>query len=428
MNWGLTLALFAPWFVHTITDEGKYGPMLFLDPTGNPVILYRDTLGTEKPIRRRWQGSAWVTDTIPFVPRGASLWAALDSSGHLHLVTIPPTDDTLFLASETDTGWRYYTYIPEDHGFPLSFFTYAFTVSPQGNPHFILGVSYLGDTMAHVWMEGDTWSKEIFCSDTDTLCSFLGDMRFDGEGNLHLAMESVVPHLLWYGLRDSSGWRMELVDPMGDEGGDFCFSLCEINVDWWGTPRIHYWPYYENIVAYRNKYAERTLYGWVVEFTGLGGILITSNYAVTPDSVVHVISPHNDGTLWHAIRKGLNEWEEVEFIAPGIWPTCLTSDQNGYLHFVCHESILHPEKYRYITNNPTIGVSESHTASRQSLVLQMASGGFWITGYSGEAQIYDPAGRLVLSRKIRDKILISPLKPGVYFVVAGKQRTRIAIR
>ncbi|MGB9590426.1 MAG: T9SS type A sorting domain-containing protein, partial [Candidatus Hydrothermia bacterium] len=46
-----------------------------------------------------------------------------------------------------------------------------------------------------------------------------------------------------------------------------------------------------------------------------------------------------------------------------------------------------------------------------------APGGFWISGYSGLAQIYDPAGRLVLSREIKGETLISPLGPGVYFVV-----------
>jgi len=63
-----------------------------------------------------------------------------------------------------------------------------------------------------------------------------------------------------------------------------------------------------------------------------------------------------------------------------------------------------------------------------SLTLLPAPGGFYITGYEGSARIYDPAGRLVLSQEINGKTLISPLKPGVYFVVAGKGRARIAVR
>jgi hypothetical protein len=64
----------------------------------------------------------------------------------------------------------------------------------------------------------------------------------------------------------------------------------------------------------------------------------------------------------------------------------------------------------------------------EKLTLLPAPGGFWITGYEGPAQVYDPAGRLVLSKEIKGKTLISPLRPGVYFVVAGKQRARVAIR
>ncbi len=55
-------------------------------------------------------------------------------------------------------------------------------------------------------------------------------------------------------------------------------------------------------------------------------------------------------------------------------------------------------------------------------------GGFYITGYEGPAQIYDPVGRLVLRKEIEGKTLISPLGPGVYFVVAGRERARITVR
>jgi hypothetical protein len=62
------------------------------------------------------------------------------------------------------------------------------------------------------------------------------------------------------------------------------------------------------------------------------------------------------------------------------------------------------------------------------LLLAPAPDGFFISGYEGEARIYDPAGRLVLSREINGKALISPLRPGVYFVVAGKEKARVAVR
>ncbi len=58
----------------------------------------------------------------------------------------------------------------------------------------------------------------------------------------------------------------------------------------------------------------------------------------------------------------------------------------------------------------------------------MAPSGFFISGYEGEASIYDPAGRLIVKREIAGKTLISPLSPGVYFVVAGKERAKVAVR
>lgn len=73
-------------------------------------------------------------------------------------------------------------------------------------------------------------------------------------------------------------------------------------------------------------------------------------------------------------------------------------------------------------------VEEEPAKHEGKITLLPASGGFWVTGYSGPTQIYDPAGRLVLKKEIRGKTLISPLRPGVYFVVAENQRARVAIR
>jgi hypothetical protein len=75
-----------------------------------------------------------------------------------------------------------------------------------------------------------------------------------------------------------------------------------------------------------------------------------------------------------------------------------------------------------------VDVKEGPVKPEEKLALLPALGGFWITGYKGEAWIYDPAGRLVLSKEIEGKTLIGPLRPGVYFVVAGRQRARVAVR
>ncbi len=64
----------------------------------------------------------------------------------------------------------------------------------------------------------------------------------------------------------------------------------------------------------------------------------------------------------------------------------------------------------------------------QELRVLMAPNGFWVSGYKGEALIYDPAGRLVLKKEMRSKTLVNPLSPGVYFVVARKERGKVAVR
>ena len=63
----------------------------------------------------------------------------------------------------------------------------------------------------------------------------------------------------------------------------------------------------------------------------------------------------------------------------------------------------------------------------EEINLLMAPEGFLISGYEGPIQVYDSGGRLLLSREIKGKTLISPLNPGVYFVRAGGQRGRVAV-
>jgi len=75
-------------------------------------------------------------------------------------------------------------------------------------------------------------------------------------------------------------------------------------------------------------------------------------------------------------------------------------------------------------------VTEPNPSARipDSMTLSMAPSGFLISGYSGLLSVYDATGRLILSREITGKTLISPLNRGVYFVKAGKQRAKIAVR
>jgi len=71
---------------------------------------------------------------------------------------------------------------------------------------------------------------------------------------------------------------------------------------------------------------------------------------------------------------------------------------------------------------------EGSLKTEERIALTPAPGGFIISGYSGPIRVYDPAGRLILTREIKGKTRIRPLSPGVYFVVAGRQRAMIAVR
>ena len=74
-----------------------------------------------------------------------------------------------------------------------------------------------------------------------------------------------------------------------------------------------------------------------------------------------------------------------------------------------------------------LDVEEGPARPGGKLMLLPAPGGFWITGYEGPAQIYDPVGRLIMSKEVKGKTLISPLEPWVYFVVAGRQGAKVAV-
>ncbi|MGC8893954.1 MAG: hypothetical protein ACP5QG_03810 [candidate division WOR-3 bacterium] len=76
----------------------------------------------------------------------------------------------------------------------------------------------------------------------------------------------------------------------------------------------------------------------------------------------------------------------------------------------------------------TTGEVSERASGVPGLTILPAASGFWISGYEGEAQVYDPAGRLVLSREIKGRTRIGLLRPGVYFVVAGRERAKVAVR
>ncbi|MEO0181485.1 MAG: hypothetical protein ABIM74_09555 [candidate division WOR-3 bacterium] len=109
----------------------------------------------------------------------------------------------------------------------------------------------------------------------------------------------------------------------------------------------------------------------------------------------------------------------------------LVPDQEGGVfamgNFGSSDTLIPPIQYIVHLSDTTNEIKEN-TKSNHSLTIIPAPFGFYITCPSGEARIYDSAGRLVMAREIKGKTLISPLVPGVYFVVAGEERVKVAVR
>ncbi len=127
-------------------------------------------------------------------------------------------------------------------------------------------------------------------------------------------------------------------------------------------------------------------------------------------------------TQWHAqgqepatLDDGpCHPWYSTVFSVDGVnWESACTSYSGNWVM----ELILTP-----------LDVQEGPARHKGKLALVPAARGFYITGYEGPALIYDPAGRLVLSKEIKGKALISPLRPGVYFVIAGKEKAGVAVK
>ncbi|MGC8894745.1 MAG: hypothetical protein ACP5QG_07870 [candidate division WOR-3 bacterium] len=92
-----------------------------------------------------------------------------------------------------------------------------------------------------------------------------------------------------------------------------------------------------------------------------------------------------------------------------------------------HDSAMTTIQYLVHLADTTGEVSE-RASGVPGLTILPAPSGFWISGYEDEAQVYDPAGRLVLSEEIKGRTRIGPLRPGVYFLVAGRERAKVAVR
>ena len=250
----------------------------------------------------------------------------------------------------------------------------------------------------------------------------------DSRDNIHVMTleDTRVKYALW----SDSVWSLEIVEDLAGSG-DLVLSGLWIYLDLFGLPHLFYNPFYYDIGAYRTRYAWKDSLNspmWRIEDYYMTDGRKLSELCVDSLGVRHAVTSDYTG-IYHVIRYPQDRiWTIADLIysIPNADRKRLTIDRFGYLHLVftdASDSTLY-----YATTNPEIGITEFPPEPRPAMILVPAIQGFYITGYSGEARIYDPAGRLVMSKEIKGKTLISPLSPGVYFVAAGKERARVAVR
>jgi len=231
-------------------------------------------------------------------------------------------------------------------------------------------------------------------------------------------------YLAIYGDKEGGTWQYDTVDNLYDIGG-FSTSLPYIYVDRWNHPYVVYYPWYSGY-GYRCRYGFRDNSGWHTEFPNMD---IPRSIVVDSLDIVHTVM-HDSSGVYHIVRyPNVRAWRQLERIDTfsDAQKCKIAIDSQGYLHVAFTNS--DRTKLIYTTNNPEVGVWEASPPEfRQTLILSMAPSGFLISGYSGPIQVYDSGGRLLMSREIKGKTLVSPLSPGVYFVMAGKQRGKVAVR
>ncbi len=363
-----------------------------------------------------WTGNSWDFQYPPFVYEVDNTF--MDGKDLLWLGKYIGDGQIDIYHQIAGTDWDTLQFFQDSlvsHGLCVDTSNTPHLVFKKGN-YLLLNAQYTtGDTWAldTILVDSIWWFNYIFpaCSHDDIL-HFIG----------------LSDYLAIHGWKEGDTWRYDTVDNVTGQG-DFAFSTVKITIDQQGWPHLRYSPYYYG-QDYKRKYAFKDALGWHAEFINddpddlwwSSSLAVDSLGAVhaaksDPTGIYHMVHYPGD-TLWYKLEQ-IDAFTDAEQIQ-------ITIDGQGYLHVVFTADTRH--KLIYATTRSDVGVSEFSPEPKPGLVLILAPHGFYITGYSGLAWIYDPAGRLVLSKEIRGKTLIGPMRPGVYFVVAGKQRGRIAVR
>ena len=439
------------WYVHKIyTGTKLYDTWLSLDSEDHPVVLVSDEwiTGSQSWLSLWWNGSDWSLDTLPICTKttGMSLAAWL----------MGPDDSLWFVSGEVDStfpgGPPYPWRIAFLHGagdtwdsLPAIVDTASagtdwfldVSIVPfmdtSGLPGLLIHNQYpdYSDSLLRLYrfVSPGQWEMELV--ENRSSHGTIRAARIDSKGFLHLF--GINPGRFYHLSNETGSWVCETPDT-ARLSTLWTFAV-QNTIDQHNQLHILYdamaWTDSTGeFDRYQIRYLFRdSLSQWQVVDTNTHSYWNTGP-AVDYNDIIHLpVSPSGAVYHWYkpAGQPGPWDYEKVDTAqAQFAFRLFLSCDHQNYLH-MAYYWMNHPDVF-YATTNPDIGVWEAPPSEpRQSLILSMAPSGFWVAGYSGPVSIYDATGRLILSRDIKGKTLVSPLRPGVYFVKAGRQRGRIAV-
>ncbi len=227
---------------------------------------------------------------------------------------------------------------------------------------------------------------------------------------------------LWFDWTSDYGFFINLDASCVDSGGNFY-----VTGEAWGNDTL--WIFVSSYTPYGLKRLLFTPFpgtGRCLASDNLGNLFLGGTIIDTLGSEFVVVKMDTLGNFKWLYRK---DTESPYYGIYGDACYSLLPDNRGgvFAMGIIYRADTTPVQYLVHLADTSSEVPESAQA-RPDLTIIPAPFGFYITGPSGEARIYDSAGRLVMAREIKGKTLISPLVPGVYFVVAGKERTKVAVR
>jgi len=419
---------FGQWNITVIADSQDVQD-LFLQAERWPVIV-----GTKDFCR--YDGVSWISKPLPDTPSIIGDFA-LDQNGRLHYATLH-WEGTTWIREyvENGAGWDIYQYpdggdISTTEGYP----SVALTTSISGDTSYLTYAYDCGDTMLF-FLERRVLSfqKDTIPIDADLLSP---DIQLDSLGNPWIICHEgriPPPNRTFCAYYDPlfGVWLWETIE---STPSTFYFTPGPF-LAWKGTVYTLYKPtgvlkQGDDTLRFAWRNLDGTWYREKLDEFQIKGLCVDA------DGLIHGLAAFADSVAYHVARDTSgSKWDTLEVVdningiaipgpATGWGGGYMLVDTDGYLHAAyCGKN----GKLCYATTNPNVGVPEFLQVLKSGLVLIPASHGFYINGYSGEAQIYDPAGRLVLKREIKGKTLIGPISPGIYFVVAGKERARVMVR